>query len=93
MNDLRDCLANIRTVNDAAILAPRLAEAAGVSQADALEFIRRKRGIHATLEDVRRMRNHVPTWSTRIRSDRWQKRHENTHGHLPNMDLMARGRF
>lgn len=91
--NLADCLANVRSVNDAATLAPRLAKFAKVSISDALVFIHRHRGIHATIEDVRRMRDYVPTWSTRERSGRWQDRHSDTHGHMPRMDRMARGRY
>lgn len=91
--NLAECLANVRTVNDAATLAPRLAKFAKVSISDALVFIHRHRGIQATIEDVRRMRNYVPTWSTRVRSGKWQDRHTNEYGHMINMDRMSRGRF
>jgi hypothetical protein len=90
---LADKLNAVRCVNDAAKLAPVMAKAAGVSVADALEFIRRKRGVHATIEDVRRVGSHVPTWTTDSRGGRWQDRMQETHGHMPNFERMARGRF
>lgn len=91
--NLKEVLASIRCINDAAKAAPRIAEAAGVSITDALAFIAKRRGVHATLEDVRRVRNYVPTWTTDSRGGRWQDRMKETHGHMPNFERMARGRF
>jgi len=90
---LAEKLQAVRCVNDAAKLAKVLAKEAGVSIEDALEFIRRKRGIHATREDVRRVGGFIPTWTTNVRGGTWHERMPETHGHMPRFDRMATGRY
>jgi hypothetical protein len=91
--NLAETLKSVRCINDAAKVAPRIAKDAGVPIKDVLAFIAKHRGIHATMEDVRRMRDYVPTWTTDSRGGRWQDRMADSHGHMPNFDRMARGRF
>lgn len=91
--DLAETLKSIRCINDAAKVAPRIAAEVNVPIKDVLVFIGKHRGIHATMDDVRRMRAFVPTWTTDSRGGRWQDRMPDTHGHMPNFDRMARGRF
>jgi len=91
--NLAESLRNVRCVNDAAKLAKVLAKEAGVSIEDALEFIRKKRGIHATREDVKRVGGYIPTWTVEVRGGSWRERMPETHGHMPQFERMARGRY
>ena len=91
--NLAETLKSVRCINDAAKVAPRIASEAGVSVNTVLLFIGKHRGVHATMEDVRRVRDFIPTWTTDSRGGQWQERMPDSHGHMPNFDRMARGRF
>lgn len=86
MNILAE-VARVSTPVQAVQFADKLSKFVGIPVQTCLDFVREKRGFTVTMEEYRKYRNYVPTFTVNTRAESRDVRQDFS-GHLPRFDRM-----
>lgn len=86
MNILAE-VSKVSTPIQAVVFADKLSKFVGIPAQTALDFVREQRGLTITMEEYRKYRNHVPTFTVNTRAESRDIR-QDASGHLPRFDRM-----
>lgn len=88
--DILSEVSRVSTPIEAVKFADKLSKFVGIPVQTALDFIREKRGLSITVEEYKKYRNFVPTFTVNTRLESREVR-QDASGHLPRFDrMMAR---
>jgi hypothetical protein len=88
--DILSEVSRVSTPIEAVKFAEKLSKFVGIPVQTALDFVREKRGFTVTVEEYRKYRNYVPTFTVNTRAESRDVRQDSS-GHLPRFDrIMAR---
>lgn len=80
-------VARVSTPVQAVQFADKLSKFVGIPVQTCLDFVREKRGFTVTMEEYRKYRNYVPTFTSAIVQAKAAVRQDSS-GHLPRFDRM-----
>lgn len=80
-------VARVSTPVQAVQFADRLSKFVGIPVQTSLDFVREQRGLTITMEEYRKYRNFVPTFTVNTRAESREVRQDSS-GHLPRFDRM-----
>lgn len=80
-------VARVSTPIQAVQFADRLSKFVGIPVQTSLDFVREQRGLTITMEEYRKYRNFVPTFTVNTRAESREVRQDSS-GHLPRFDRM-----
>lgn len=88
--DILSEVSRVSTPIEAVKFAEKLSKFVGIPIQTCLDFVRENRGFTVTMEDYRKYRNFVPTFTVNTRLESREVR-QDASGHLPRFDrMMAR---